>query len=260
MCNFFSFLASKNGKLYFDPEQRKTELDPDSHSRIAEFFLKSSLQEDRWNKYEFTSKGLIADSIVDPEVEFDDVKDWAKKFSQTREFWAICVRALSRGTACLELVRKDKRKTTEEMIHEYACWSAEQSLANYEKFAPGDTRVRDAIAAKRKWLKGEITNDKLAIAESAAWSAARSVAWSAAWSVAWSAAESAAESARSAARSVAWSAAESARSAAESAAWSAAESAAVAFVAESAAWSAAEKAQQKKLDELMEIAWGKNNV
>ena len=226
MCNFFSFLASKNGKLYFDPEQRKTELDPDSHSRIAEFFLKSSLQEDRWNKYEFTSKGLIADSIVDPEVEFDDVKDWAKKFSQTREFWAICVRALSRGTVCLELVRKDKRKTTEEMIHEYACWSAEQSLANYEKFAPGDTRVRDAIAAKRKWLKGEITNDKLAIAESAAWSAAESAAWSAAWS---------------AARSVAW-------------------SAAVAFVAESAAWSAAEKAQQKKLDELMEIAWGKNNV
>jgi hypothetical protein len=75
------------------------------------------------------------------------------------------------------------------VLHEIACWSAEQALKKIKK---PDPRSFAAIQAKRKWLRGEITDAEL----SAARSAARSAAWSA-WS-AWSAG--------SAAESAAWSA------------------------------------------------------
>ena len=72
-----------------------------------------------------------------------------------------------------------------------------------------DPRLIAAIDCAERFAKGEVTNEELSAAESAAESAAWSVAESAAWS-ARSAAESAAWSARSvaesAARSVAWSA------------------------------------------------------
>ena len=101
------------------------------------------------------------------------------------------------------------------ILHEFACRVAEIALSKIEN--PGPRSVA-AIEAKRKWMRGEISNMELA----AAWSAAASAAWSAAQSAARSAAQSAA---RSAAWSAAWSAAESvAESAARSAAQSAARS------------------------------------
>ena len=99
------------------------------------------------------------------------------------------------------------------ILHEFACRVAEIALS---KVVNPDPRSLAAIKAKRKWMKGKISDKEL----DAARSAARPVAWSAARSAAWYAAESSAESA---ARSAAWYAAESA---AWSASWSAERSAA----------------------------------
>ena len=83
-------------------------------------------------------------------------------------------------------------------LHEFAVWCAEQCLSEFEKEYPEDKRPSLAIEAKKKWLKGLITDGEL----DAARSAARSAAWSAAWSAEWSAERSAAISAE---WSAAWS-------------------------------------------------------
>lgn len=85
------------------------------------------------------------------------------------------------------------------ILHEFACRVAEIALS---KVTNPDPRSLAAIKAKRKWMKGKISDKDLDAAESAARSAAWSAAESAAWSAAWSAARSAAGSA---ARSAAWS-------------------------------------------------------
>ena len=109
-------------------------------------------------------------------------------------------------------------------LHLIGCDWAERTLENFEKQFPEDKRPREAIEAKRKFVKNEITEEELSAAWSAAWSAAESAAWSA-WSAAWSA------------RSAAWSAAWSARSA-------------------ESAWSAALKEMTTELKELF-IKWEK---
>ncbi len=65
------------------------------------------------------------------------------------------------------------------MLHEFACRCAERAL----ELLPAeqrDPRSLAAIAAKRAWLRGEITNKRLA----AAMDAARDAAWDAAWDAA----------------------------------------------------------------------------
>jgi len=62
------------------------------------------------------------------------------------------------------------------VLHEMACWSAERALKNIKNPHPDSLA---AIQAKRKWLRGEITDVELSAAESAAWSATESAAWSA---------------------------------------------------------------------------------
>ena len=81
----------------------------------------------------------------------------------------------------------------EPLLHEAACVFAEGALriANVT-----DPRSWAAIDAKRKWLRGEITDKELAAAWAAArdaawdaaWAAARAAAWAAAWDAAWDAA------------------------------------------------------------------------
>ena len=93
------------------------------------------------------------------------------------------------------------------ILHEFACRVAEIALS---KVTNPDPRSLAAIKAKRKWMKGKISDKDLDAAESAAgsaaWAAARSAAWSAVWAAAGSAAGSAARSAVwAAARSAAWS-------------------------------------------------------
>lgn len=62
------------------------------------------------------------------------------------------------------------------LLHEFACWCAEQAL-NAERAAGREPHKHswNAIAVKRSWLGGVATDQEL--------SAAESVAWSAAWSV-----------------------------------------------------------------------------
>ena len=62
------------------------------------------------------------------------------------------------------------------ILHEFACTCAEDALALVER---PDERSVAAIAAKRRWLNGEITDEELDSARAAAWDAARA-AWDAA--------------------------------------------------------------------------------
>ena len=89
------------------------------------------------------------------------------------------------------------------VLHEYACRCAEYALTFVRE---PDSRSIAAIEAKRKWLRGEISNDDL----TAAWAAADAAARAAAW----------------AARAAAWAAWDAARAAARAAAWAAADAAA----------------------------------
>ena len=64
------------------------------------------------------------------------------------------------------------------ILHEFACACAEDALA---LVAQPDARSVEAIAAKRKWLNGEITDEELDSASAAAWHVALAAAWDAAW-------------------------------------------------------------------------------
>lgn len=86
-------------------------------------------------------------------------------------------------------------------LHEFSCRCAEYALSFV---ASPDPRSIAAIEAKRKWLRGEITDAEL----HAAWDEARYAAQYAAWDFAWDAACAAATAAaQDAAWDVAWSAA-----------------------------------------------------
>ncbi len=120
----------------------------------------------------------------------------------------------------------------EEKLHEFACRCAEEAL---KLVKDPDPRSVAAIEAKRKWLKGEISDEELAAASDAARAAAWDVASAAARDAARAAARAAASAAASAAaRDAAWAAA---WDAARDAAWAAARAAASA-AASAAAWAA----------------------
>ena len=89
------------------------------------------------------------------------------------------------------------------VLHEYACQCAEYALTFVRE---PDSRSIAAIEAKRKWLRGEISNDDLTaarvVAYAAAWDAACDAAW-AAWDAAAGAACNATTAAYDAARAAA---------------------------------------------------------
>ena len=85
------------------------------------------------------------------------------------------------------------------VLHEFACLCAEQALALIDN---PDPRSVAAIAEKRAWLRGEITDKQLAAARAAARDAAWAAAWDAAWAAAWAAACAAAWAAACAAQIV----------------------------------------------------------
>ena len=114
------------------------------------------------------------------------------------------------------------------VLHEYACRCAEYALTFVRE---PDSRSIAAIEAKRKWLRGEISNDDL----------------TAAWAAAWDACDAACAAARDAAR-------DAARAAARAAAWDAACDAAwdaACDAACDAAWAAAWEHEAKLLKELL---------
>ena len=122
------------------------------------------------------------------------------------------------------------------VLHEYACRCAEYALTFVRE---PDSRSIAAIEAKRKWLRGEISNDDLTAARAAA-----DAAWAAACDAANAAARAAAcDAANAAARAAAWAAADAA-----DAAWAAADAA---WAAADAAWAAAREHEVKLLKELL---------
>ena len=122
------------------------------------------------------------------------------------------------------------------ILHEFACRCADRAIARIGK---PDSRSVAAIEAKRKWLRGEISDDEL----DAAWDAALAAAKYAARAAARAAAMAAA---RAAARDAAW-------AAAMDAAWAAARGAAWAAV-RAAAMAAAKKAEREwQIAELMRM-------
>ena len=66
------------------------------------------------------------------------------------------------------------------ILHEFACRCAERALSRIDK---PDERSVAAIEAKRKWMRGEISDDEM----DEAWDAARAAAWDAEWAAAWTA-------------------------------------------------------------------------
>lgn len=75
------------------------------------------------------------------------------------------------------LAMADATKT----LHEFACWCAEQALLRErEAGREPDKRSWTAIGVKRRWLKGEATDEELHAARAAAWDAA----WDAVWTLA----------------------------------------------------------------------------
>ena len=81
----------------------------------------------------------------------------------------------------------------ETILHEFACWCAEQALKAERKAGrESDKRSWEAIRVKRRWLKGEATDKELAAAGAAAGDAARDAAGAAAGAAAGDAAWAAA--------------------------------------------------------------------
>jgi len=97
------------------------------------------------------------------------------------------------------------------ILHELACRFADEVLPIYERKHPDDSRPRAAIAAKRAWMRGELSDTELrmawasaaaeAAASAAASAASEAAAAAAADAEAWADAEAgAAAAARAAAR------------------------------------------------------------
>ena len=83
----------------------------------------------------------------------------------------------------------------EMVLHEFACWCAEQALKAERKVGrePHPDSWK-AIKVKRQWVKGKATNEQMAAAGDAAW-AAGDAAWAAGDAAAWAAAGAAARAA-----------------------------------------------------------------
>jgi hypothetical protein len=122
------------------------------------------------------------------------------------------------------------------VLHEFACRCAERALARIDS---PDPRGVAAIEAKRRWLRGEATDEELQAARAAARGAAWG-AWGAERATAWCEQDAAWSAERAAERAAAWCAWDAERAAAQDAAWGAAQSA-----ERAAAWCAAQDAERE---------------
>ncbi len=116
----------------------------------------------------------------------------------------------SNGTADLFwlLGRLDLSNSQKEDLHLLACDYAESALCYFESEFPDDKRPRNAVEAKRKWVRGEITDAAYAAAYAASRTAAAAAQSQAAAYAAYAAAYAAA--ARTSETAAAYAAAEKA--------------------------------------------------
>ena len=168
-----------------------------------------------------------------PTFDYDDLIGWGpcwKEDKAGRRRLLYYKRKLGGKATAMDILRQARIPAADRLwvvlreeclpayiLHEFACRCAEAALALVDN---PDPRSVAAIEAKRRWLRGEISDDALA----AAWDAARGAAQDAARAAAQDAARDAAlAAARYAARAAAWDAAwDAAEAAARDAAWDAA--------------------------------------
>jgi len=161
--------------------------------------------------------------------------------ARVRELWGDYTHLTALDILVLDIPAKDRLWAVlregvvpDHLLHEFACRCAEHALSRIDS---PDQRSIDAISTKRKWLKGEATDEEL----SEAWAAAEAVARAeraARWVVPRNAARTVADAAAWAAvgavaRDTAW--------AADAAAWAAVGAVprnAARTVADAAAWAA----------------------
>jgi hypothetical protein len=103
---------------------------------------------------------------------------------------------------------------SERNLHKIAIYAAKLVLPIFEEKYPDDKRLRQAIEAKKKWLRGKISDEELNIASDTAWAAsyaawtasdaANDVAWAAAWAASYNARAAAWAVARYAASYAIW--------------------------------------------------------
>jgi len=126
-------------------------------------------------------------------------------------------------------------------LHEFACWCAEQALLR-ERAAgrEPDPRCWEAIEAKRRWLRGEITDSDLAAARVAAWEAALETTL-----------EAAHEAARAAKQAASWAAARAVARETVRAATRAATQGITRVAVWDTAWDAVWDEQNAKLEEML---------
>jgi hypothetical protein len=147
------------------------------------------------------------------------------------------------------------------VLHEFMCWSGEQALLGERELGrEPDERSWAAIETKRKWLRGEATDEELIATYTAAYIASSNAAWgmtrSAIWSATWGATGRAAwDAANTAARKATWltpwtGAWDVAWNAASAAAWTEAGDATSKEIWK-ATWDAAWDAQNAKLEEML---------
>ena len=142
----------------------------------------------------------------------------ALQYAQGPLLWLVAVP--KRGTLresdkfCSMRRKHIKAVDVTNVLHDLACRFAEDVLPLYEREHPGDLRPRQAIDTKRRWLRGEATDEELAAARAAmaamdardaamAAMDAMAAAWAAARDAAMAAARAAMAAAR-AARDAAW--------------------------------------------------------
>ncbi len=132
------------------------------------------------------------------------------------------------------------------VLHEFACWCAEQALLR-ERAAgrEPDPRSWAAIEAKRRWLRGEVSNSELCTARDAATDAAWITYWIAAGTAARDAAWAAWAAVGATAGAMVWNAA---LIAANAAAWAATGTATWATVG-AATWAAQSAELERRLEE-----------
>ncbi|CZT57842.1 hypothetical protein BN3661_02193 [Eubacteriaceae bacterium CHKCI005] len=68
------------------------------------------------------------------------------------------------------------------LLHEYACRCADYALSKIDN---PDPRSIQAVEAKRKWMRGEISDTELKVKCLKVWGAGRAVAWISARAAAW---------------------------------------------------------------------------
>jgi len=98
----------------------------------------------------------------------------------------------------------------EKKLQLLACDFAEDVLPIYEKAYPGDKRSRQVIEAKRKWVRGEISDEQLAEARDATWNVTwttEDTAWAIGnitWDIVWATGRATGTAAKNAAWTAAW--------------------------------------------------------